>query len=198
MSGTEPLATVDPLQKSCSRSAVCSGRWWHPWLPDPLQQLRVCVSSQVHTKLQMVYAEALRSLTHTPAHRILLIVQWNYTRGVFSAFLTTKLLWRKPRSIWSALGKLIKQQVNVNKAKETPSSCHCCGRRKKKKKKWRNHSGVYEGEVEKEWIEVKEHNQCQTEEDFTPTRWYLFIYIYISYISYMYEIIKSYSWYALK
>lgn len=116
-----------------SREAVA--RWWHSWLPDPFQQLRVCVSTQVDTKLQMVYAAALRSLTHTPARRIPLIVWWNYTRGVFSAFLTTKLLWRKPRSISSALRKVIKQQVNVNKAKETSSSCHCCGTGGKKEKK---------------------------------------------------------------
>lgn len=30
-----------------------------------IQQLRVCASSQVRTKLPMVHAEALRSLTHT-------------------------------------------------------------------------------------------------------------------------------------
>lgn len=45
---------------------------WHrcrPLTADPCQQLHVCVSSQVHTKLQMVDAEALRSLTPpTPTH----------------------------------------------------------------------------------------------------------------------------------
>lgn len=40
-----------------------------PLKTDPCQQLHVCVSSQVRTKLQMVDAEALRSLTPpTPPH----------------------------------------------------------------------------------------------------------------------------------
>lgn len=54
---------------------------------------------------------------------------------MFSAFLTTKLLWLKPRSVWSAVEKLIKQQVNGNKAKETSSSCHCCGWEKNNNKR---------------------------------------------------------------
>jgi len=59
----------------------------------------VCVSSQVYNTLQMVYTEALRSLTHFPppplqTHLSLCVV--NLTRGMFSAFLTTaKLLWLK-------------------------------------------------------------------------------------------------------
>lgn len=117
---------------------------------DPCQQLHVCVSSQVHTKLQMVDAEALRSLT--PPTPKPLIVLWNYTRGVFSAFLTTKLLWRKPRSTWECSGEANQAASERQQSKRDLEQLPLMWEGENR----RNQSGVrhWEEEGEKEWREV--------------------------------------------
>lgn len=106
-----------------------------PLKTDPCQQLHVCVSSQVRTKLQMVDAEALRSLTPpTPPHLTpppnLSLCSEIIPVACFLLFSLQNCFGGNPGALGSAAGKLIKQQVNVNKAKETWSSCHWCGREK--------------------------------------------------------------------
>lgn len=88
----------------------------------------LCEWSRVYNKWQMVYKDALRSLTHIlssmlTSHCVVKLYPWH----VFCISHSKNCFGWNPGAFWSAVGKLIKQHVNVNKAKETSSSCHCCG-----------------------------------------------------------------------
>lgn len=88
----------------------------------------LCEWSRVYNKWQMAYKDALRSLTHIlssmlTSHCVVKLYPWH----VFCISHSRNCFGWNPGAFWSAVGKLIKQHVNVNKAKETSSSCHCCG-----------------------------------------------------------------------
>lgn len=124
---TSSLWRTNSLFKLCAHAA--NGIHGSQIHSSSYARARACMS--VKSSVQQITNGVYRSFKVTDTYRpppcSPLIVRWNYTRGMFAAFLTSQNCFGwNPGAFEVQREKLIKQQVNVNKAKETSSSCHCC------------------------------------------------------------------------